>query len=143
VLPQAFLAVDALLNLYLNVVPGLVVHPAVIGRHVASELPFMATENLLMAGVQAGGDRQELHERIRTHSLDAAAALKAGATENDLIPRLRNDPAFSALDYDAILDPRRYVGRSSEQVDEFLEREVEPIVSRHAALRGQRRDVDV
>ena len=96
VLPQAFLAVDALLTLYLNVVPGLVVHPAVIARHVADELPFMATENLLMAAVQAGGDRQDLHERIRTHSLAAAARLKEGDGDNDLIDRLARRPGLPA-----------------------------------------------
>ena len=89
IIPQAFLAVDAILNLYRNVVPGMVVHPAVIGRHVAGELPFMATENILMAAVQAGGDRQDLHERIRVHSLAAAERLKDGAADNDLIDRIR------------------------------------------------------
>ena len=91
-LPQAFLATDAVLSLYGNVVPGLVVHPAVIARHVADQLPFMATENLLMAAVQAGGDRQSLHERIRVHSLAAAERLKEGAGENDLIDRLKRRP---------------------------------------------------
>jgi adenylosuccinate lyase len=143
VLPQAFLAVDAILNLYLNVVPGLVVHPAVIARHVSDELPFMATENLLMAGVQAGGDRQELHERIRIHSLAAAARLKEGAGQNDLIERLRNDPAFAALDFVTLLDPRRFVGRSPEQVADFVASEVEPIRRQHPELRGQKRDVHV
>ncbi len=94
IVPQAFLAVDAILNLYQNVVPGLVVHPAVIGRHVADQLPFMATENLLMAAVSAGGDRQDLHERIRVHALAAAERLKAGAADNDLIDRIRNDRGF-------------------------------------------------
>ena len=100
ILPQAFLGVDAVLNLYGNIVPGLVVHPAVIGRHVAEQLPFMATENLLMAAVLAGGDRQALHERIRVHSLAAAERLKEGAGENDLIDRLRDDPAFPPLDFE-------------------------------------------
>ena len=104
-LPQAFLAVDAILNLYLNVVPGMVVHPAVIGRHVAEELPFMATENLLMAAVQAGGDRQDLHERIRVHAMAAAARLKDGAADNDLLDRIKADPAFPPLDLDDVLDP--------------------------------------
>ena len=113
VIPQAFLAVDAILNLYRNVVPGMVVHPAVIGRHVAGELPFMATENILMAAVQAGGDRQDLHERIRVHSLAAAERLKEGAADNDLIDRIRDDPAFPALDYDRRAGPgavRRPIG---------------------------------
>ena len=139
-LPQAFLAVDAILNLYLNVVPGLVVHPAVIARHVAEELPFMATENLLMAAVQAGGDRQDLHERIRVHAIAAADRLKDGAADNDLLDRIKADPAFPPLDLDDVLDPRRYIGRSARQVDEFLAREVEPIRRRYPgpALGGPR-----
>ncbi len=87
VLPPSLLAVDALMSLYLNVVPGMVVHPAVIGRHVQAELPFMATENLLMAGVQAGGDRQELHERVRVHSLGRGRTTERRAADNDLIER--------------------------------------------------------
>jgi len=142
-LPQAFLGADALMSLYLNVIPGLVVHPAVIARNVAEELPFMATENLLMAAVQAGGDRQELHERIRTHSLAAAAQLKGGAKENDLIERLESDPAFPAVNYQASIDPIRFVGRSSEQVSEFIAREIEPIRKRYPAQREVRRDIDV
>ncbi len=125
-LPQAFLAVDAILNLYLNVVPGMVVNPAVIARHVAEELPFMATENLLMAAVQAGGDRQDLHERIRVHAMATVAGLKAGL-ENDLIQRIRSDPAFPPVDMVDVLDSGRYIGRSIRQVEEFLARDVEPI----------------
>lgn len=131
VLPQAFLAADALLKLYANIVPGLIVHQAVTARHVAEQLPFMATENLLMAAVAAGGDRQALHERIRVHSLAAAERLKAGAAENDLIDRLREDPAFPAVDFAAITHPARFVGRSARQVDEFVAAEVEPIRLRH------------
>ena len=143
VLPQAFLAVDALLTLYLNVVPGLVVNPPVIARHVAAELPFMATENLMMAAVQLGGDRQDLHERIRTHSLAAAARIKQGDGLNDLAERLAQDPAFRGVDLDSVLDARRFVGRSAEQVDAFLAREVEPIRRRYPGRLGQRRDVHV
>jgi adenylosuccinate lyase len=131
VIPQSFLAVDGILNLYLNVVPGLVVHPAVIARHVGEHLPFMATENLLMAAVQAGGDRQDLHERIRIHAMASAERLKEGAAENDLLDRIRDDPAFPPIDLDGVLDPGRYVGRSGRQVDEFIEREVEPIRRRY------------
>ena len=141
VLPQGFLAVDAILNLYLNVVPGLIVHPAIIARHVADELPFLATENLLMAAVQGGGDRQDLHERIRTHSLASAARLKGGGGENDLIDRLRNDPQFPRVDYSAVMDSGRFVGRAPEQVADFVEREVEPIRRRYPAHRSQRREV--
>jgi adenylosuccinate lyase len=141
VLPQGFLAVDAILVLYLNVVPGLVVHPPMIARHVAEELPFMATENLLMATVQAGGDRQDLHERIRTHSLAAAERLKQGAGHNDLIERLRDDPAFPPVDYSQIMDPRRFLGRAPDQVVDFIERVVKPIRDAHPNLLRQRGDV--
>jgi adenylosuccinate lyase len=143
VLPQAFLSVDALLTLYLNVVPGLVVNAPVIARHVAAELPFMATENLMMAAVQLGGDRQDLHEVIRTHSLAAASRIKQGDGTNDLVDRLTGDPAFGGVDVASVLDPRQFVGRSPEQVDAFLEREVEPIRARYPQLLGQRRDVHV
>jgi adenylosuccinate lyase len=137
IIPQAFLGVDAILNLYLSIVPGLVVHPAVIASHVAAELPFMATENLLMAAVQAGGDRQDLHERIRVHALTAAERLKDGAADNDLIDRIRTDPAFPPVDFDRVMDPRHFVGRAARQVDEFIKRDIEPIrrryPDRHAA----------
>ncbi len=143
VLPQAFLAVDAILSLFLNVVPGLVVHPAMIARHVAEELPFMATENLLMAAVQAGGDRQDLHERLRTHSLAASERLKQGAGDNDLIERLRNDPAFPKVDFSQVLDPSRFLGRAPEQVVDFLKREVKPIREAYPDLLRQRREIHV
>lgn len=143
ILPQGFLAIDAILNLYLNVVPGLVVHPALIAAHVAEELPFMATENLLMAAVQGGGDRQDLHERIRTHAMAASARIKEGARDNDLIGRIEGDPAFPRLDFSSVLDPGRYVGRAPEQVAEFIAAEVEPIRTRYPSLRARRRDVDV
>jgi adenylosuccinate lyase len=142
-LPQTFLAVDALLSLYLNVAPGLVVNTAVIARHVADELPFMATENILMAAVQAGGDRQHLHEQIRRHSLAAAARLKEGASQNDLIARLNADPAFAAVAIEDLLEPTHFVGRSREQVDAFLAQEVEPIRGRYPQLLEQRRSVHV
>ncbi len=143
VLPQAFLAADALVTLYLNVVPGLVVHPAVIARHVADELPFMATENLLMAAARRGGDRQDLHEKIRTHSMAAAGRVKGGDGTNDLIDRLKADPSFAPLDFAAILDPSRFVGRAPEQVVAFVRDEVEPIRARYPRSVGQTREVDV
>jgi adenylosuccinate lyase len=130
-LPQAFLAVDGILNLYLDVVPGMVVHPAVIARHISEQLPFMATENLLMAAVRSGGDRQDLHERIRVHARAASERLKEGAGDNDLLDRIRTDPAFPPLDFRELLDPHRYVGRSARQVEEFLAREIEPIRTRY------------
>ncbi len=141
VIPQAFLAVDAILNLYLNIASGLVVHPAVIERHVAEQLPFMATENLLMAAVQAGGDRQALHERIRIHALAASEQLKEGAQRNDLFDRIRSDQAFPGLDLDRILDPSRYTGRSAQQVDEFIATVIEPIRQSYPR-RGKREDQD-
>jgi adenylosuccinate lyase len=143
IIPQMFLAVDALLSLYLDVVPRLVVHPPMIARHVAAALPFMATENLLMAAVQAGGDRQDLHERIRAHSLEAAARLKEGANDNDLIERLRSDPAFPRIDFVTLMDPSRFAGRASEQVSSFIAREVEPVRRRYPAQRGIQFSVDV
>jgi len=131
IVPQSFLATDAILNLYLNIVPGLVVHPPLIARNVVGELPFMATENLLMAAVQAGGDRQDLHERIRVHAIAAAERLKEGAADNDLIDRIRKDPAFPPLDYERVLDPSRFTGRCSRQVDEFMASEIEAIRRRY------------
>jgi adenylosuccinate lyase len=127
VLPQAFLAVDAILILYHNVVSGLVVHPQVIARNLREELPFLATENILMAAVAAGGDRQELHERIRRHSQAAAAVVKQQGRPNDLLERLADDEAFAAIDLSATLEPSQFVGRAPQQVDEFIAEVVEPI----------------
>jgi adenylosuccinate lyase len=143
VLPQAFLAADALMTLYLNVVPGLVVNRPVIARKIDAELPFMATENLMMAAVRAGGDRQEVHERIRAHSLAAAARIKQGDGVNDLVERLRGDSHFAQVDLAAVLDPTQFVGRSPEQVEAFVEREVEPIRRGYPDRLAQRRDVHV
>jgi adenylosuccinate lyase len=127
VLPQAFLAIDAILILYQNIAEGLVVYPQVIARNLEAELPFMATENLLMAAVAAGGDRQDLHERIRRHSQAAAAMVKQQGAPNDLLERLAADPAFAAIDLDSTLDPRKFIGRAPEQVDEFLRDVIAPI----------------
>ncbi|MDZ4783741.1 MAG: adenylosuccinate lyase [Planctomycetia bacterium] len=131
-LPQAFLATDALLTLYQNVASGFVVYPKVIEKHLREELPFMATENILMAAVAAGGDRQDLHERIRRHSLAAAAVVKQQGGENDLLERLRTDAAFALVNFDDTIDPLRFVGRAPEQVDEFLAEIVAPILKRYA-----------
>jgi adenylosuccinate lyase len=132
VIPQAFLAIDATLILYANVVDGLVVYPEVIGKRLNEELPFMATEEILMAGVQAGGDRQELHERIRVHSQGAARVVKELGGENDLIRRLQEDPAFQKIDVGAALDAKRFIGRAPEQVDEFVTNIVAPIRERYS-----------
>jgi adenylosuccinate lyase len=131
VLPQAFLAADAVLILCQNVTTGLVVYPQVIAAQLAAELPFMASENVLMAAVAAGGDRQELHELIRRHSLAAAAVVKEQGGRNDLLDRLKADPAFAKVDLAAALDPRAYVGRAPEQVAEFIAEVVAPIRQRY------------
>ena len=131
VIPEAFLAVDGILQILINVLDGLVVYPKVIESHVAAELPFMATENILMAAVKAGGNRQELHERIRLHSQAAAAQVKKFGRGNDLIGRLSADSAFSKVDFDKVLAPKNYVGRAPKQVDEFIKSTVEPIRRRY------------
>jgi adenylosuccinate lyase len=136
VIPQAFLAVDAILLIYLNVARGLVVYPQVIARRLAEELPFMATENILMAAVAAGGDRQSLHERIRQHSQAAAAVVKQQGGANDLIERLRQDEAFSSTDVESAINPQTLVGRSPQQVDEFIAEVVAPIRSRYGSQSG-------
>jgi adenylosuccinate lyase len=143
VIPQAFLAVDALLLLYQNVASGLVVYPQVIARHLAEELPFMATENILMAAVTGGGDRQELHERIRQHSQAAAREVKEYGNPNDLLARLKSDPAFAAVDWDAAMDAAKFVGRAPQQVDEFLAEVIEPLRTRYAGRVAGDADVHV
>ncbi|MDD4098936.1 MAG: adenylosuccinate lyase [Lentisphaeria bacterium] len=128
---EAFLAVDGILDLYANVSGGLVVYPRVIERHLRQELPFMATENILMDAVKAGGDRQELHERIREKSQEAARRVKVEGEDNDLLERLRQDPAFAVISdrLDGDLDPNAFVGRAPEQVTEFLAGDVAPILA--------------
>ncbi len=127
VIPEAFLAVDGILQILLNVAGGLVVYPKVIEAHVAAELPFMASENILMAAVKAGGNRQELHERIRLHSHAAAAQVKNLGKPNDLVGRLRADIAFAKVNLDKVLNPEAYIGRAPQQVDEFIRDIVTPI----------------
>src|SRR3954470_8567534 len=131
VIPQAFLAIDAILILYQNVASGLAVYPHVIAKHLREELPFMATENILMAAVATGGDRQTLHERIRQHSVAAAAVVKQEGGANDLIARLKADKSFAAADIDAAVDPAKLTGRSVQQVDEFLAEIVAPIRAKY------------
>lgn len=133
-LPQAFLAIDAVLILYANICDGLVVYPQVIQKHINEELPFLATEEILMLGVQAGGDRQDLHERIRVHSQAAAREVKEHGRPNDLIQRLQADAAFAGIDFESTLDVTRYTGRASEQVDDFLAEYVEPIRQKYPEL---------
>ena len=131
VIPEAFLAVDGILQILINVLDGLVVYPKVIAGRLAVELPFMATENILMAGVKAGGSRQELHRKIRLHSHAAAAQVKNLGRPNDLIDRLKADIAFAKINFEKILDPTSYVGRAPQQVDEFLRDVVTPIRNRY------------
>ena len=143
---EAFLAVDAILNLYENVCSGLVVHPKVIERHVMEELPFMATENILMEAVKRGGDRQALHERIRAHSLAAGRRVKDEGLENDLLERIAADPAFGLSREEVLghLDPADYIGCCPQQVDRFLSQEVQPILERYAeALAGTAAEIRV
>ena len=130
-LGEAFLTADGILETLLNVTAGLVVYPKVIARRVASELPFMATENLIMAMVRRGADRQEVHEAIRVHSMAAASVVKEEGGENDLVERVRNDPYFAPIhgDIDSLLDPSTFVGRAPQQVRAFLTREVEPALA--------------
>ena len=131
-LPEAFLCADGLLETLLSVTRGLVVYPAVIARRIQEELPFMATENILMAMVRAGADRQTVHEAIRVHSLAAAAQVKEHGQSNDLLDRLRNDPQFAAIlpELDEILSPHAFIGRAPGQVRAFLDREVTPALKR-------------
>ncbi|MEN6451220.1 MAG: adenylosuccinate lyase [Thermoguttaceae bacterium] len=142
-LPQAFLAIDAVLILCQNVTSGLVVYPKVIAANLEAELPFMATENILMAAVEAGGDRQELHERIRRHSQAAAAVVKEQGGRNDLMARLAADPAFAKVDMGTLMNPAQFIGRSPEQVDEFLAEIVKPVRTRYAGQPGANTDVRV
>lgn len=132
VIPQAFLAIDAVLVLLENVTAGLVVYPEVIAAHLREELPFMATENILMAAVAAGGDRQTLHEKIRRYSQEVAQRIKQQGAANDLLTRLAADDAFAGVDLAAVCEVRRFIGRAPEQVDEFLAEVVEPIRQRYA-----------
>lgn len=127
VIPEPFLAVDGILEVLINVTDGLVVYPKVIASHIAAELPFMASENIMMAGVRAGGSRQELHEKIRRHSHAAAAQVKQSGRPNDLIARLKADPAFAEVDFKKVMNPKAYIGRAPQQVDEFIRGIVTPI----------------
>ena len=125
-LPQAFLTADAILLLLQNVVNGLVVYPKVLERHLHEELPFMATENIMMAAVEKGGDRQHLHEKIRQHSQAAGHRVKVEGLDNNLLELLKADPDFAKVDFDAVLEIGSFVGRAPEQVDEFLREYLEP-----------------
>lgn len=137
-LPQAFLSADAILELCANVGDGLAVYPKVIERNLRFELPFMATENILMEAVKAGGDRQELHELIRVHSHAAAAEVKQHGRDNDLLARLEGDPAFKKIAgrLGGMLDAKKYIGRAPQQVDSFLKTVVAPIRRRYGKVKS-------
>ena len=143
---EAFLAVDAILNLYENVASNLVVHPKVIEKHIMEELPFMATENILMDAVKKGGNRQELHERIRMHSLAAGSQVKDEGKPNDLLERIAADPAFGLTKEDVMkhLDPADYIGCCPQQVDRFLAECVQPVLDKYPeALKGTGTEIKV
>ncbi|MGC4030370.1 MAG: adenylosuccinate lyase [Tepidisphaeraceae bacterium] len=136
-IPEPFLAIDGALSIVINVARGMVVYPNVIAKFVNDELPFMATEEILMAAVQQGGDRQDLHEKIRVHSHAAAAEVKQNGRSNDLIDRLKGDTAFTGVNLDDVMDAKRFTGRAAEQVDRFITEVTTPIRQRYAAaLKG-------
>lgn len=143
--PEAFLAVDGILDLYLNVVDGLVVYPKVIEKHLLQELPFMATENIMMDAVKAGGDRQELHERIRTLSMEAGRNVKEKGIDNNLLELIAADPAFNmSLDeLKSRMDPARFTGRAKEQTEEFIAEVIKPILDENKKLLGLKADIKV
>lgn len=142
-IPEAFLAADGALQIVLNVTRGLVVYPGSIAAHVAAELPFMATEEILMAAVKGGGDRQDLHERLRRYALAAAERLKVHGQPNDFIERVKKDPAFAAVDLGAVLKPAAFIGRAPQQVDEFIAACVEPVRRRYAHRLGVAAELNV
>lgn len=144
-IPEAFLAVDAILDIYMNVVDGLVVYPKVIRNRVMSELPFMATEMIMMEGVKRGGDRQELHELIRVHSMEAGKQVKIEGEKNDLIERIIGDPEFKMSEEEilSILSPENFVGRAPEQVSEFFESFIQPILESNREILGKKVELSV
>lgn len=144
-IPEAFLAVDAILALCINVSDGLVVYENVIHSHLMSELPFMATENILMDAVKKGGDRQELHERIRVHSQAAAAVVKKEGKSNDLLHRIAQDSAFDIAESElqALMDPTKYTGMAEVQTLHFIEEDVDPVLQKYAHLIGAKSEITV
>ena len=141
--PEAFLATDAMLRIVANVAGGLVVYPKMIKSHLNAELPFMASENILMAASSTGGDRQELHERIRRHSQAAAKRVKLEGKSNDLLQRLAADEAFQGINLNRVLDGKQYIGRSPQQVDAFISEFVTPIRRRYRKAIGANCDLKV
>ena len=144
-IPEGFLAIDGILDLCLNVVDGLFVYPKVIEKHMMAELPFMATENIMMDAVKAGGDRQELHERIRELSMEAGRTVKVEGKDNDLLERIAADPAFN-LTIDELrksMEPSRYVGRAKEQTETFIAKTVQPVLDAHKDMLGMTAEINV
>ncbi len=143
--PEAFLAIDGILDLYLNVVDGLVVYPKVIEKHMMAELPFMATENIMMDAVKAGGDRQELHEKIRQLSMEAGKNVKQEGKDNNLLELIAAEPSFNMTldELKKSMDPIKYVGRSKEQVEEFLNEVVNPILEENKDILGMTAEINV
>ena len=144
-IPEGFLAIDGILDLCLNVVDGLVVYPKVIEKHLMAELPFMATENIMMDAVKAGGDRQELHERIRELSMEAGRTVKVEGRDNDLLERIAGDPAFklSLEDLKKSMDPARYTGCAQAQVEKYLKNIIRPILDSNRELLGVSAEINV
>ena len=144
-IPEGFLAIDGILDLCLNVVDGLVVYPQVIEKHMMAELPFMATENIMMDAVKAGGDRQELHERIRELSMEAGRTVKVEGKDNDLLERIAADPAFNLTieELRKSMEPSRYVGRAKEQTVTFIEKTVQPVLDAHKDMLGMTAEINV
>ena len=144
-IPEGFLAVDGILDLYLNVVDGLVVYPKVIEKRLMSELPFMATENIMMDAVKAGGDRQELHERIRELSMEAGRNVKAEGRDNNLLELIAADPSFNLTleELKKTMDPKKYVGRAPQQVEEFLDEVIRPVLEENKDLLGVKAEINV
>ena len=144
-IPEGFLAIDGILDLCLNVVDGLVVYPKVIEKHMMAELPFMATENIMMDAVKAGGDRQELHERIRELSMEAGKTVKVEGKDNNLLELIAADPAFnlSLEDLQRSMDPKKYIGRAKEQTERFVNTVAQPILDSHKELLGVKAEINV
>ena len=139
------MAIDGILDLCLNVVDGLVVYPKVIEKRLMSELPFMATENIMMDAVKAGGDRQELHERIRELSMEAGKNVKEKGMDNNLLELIAADPAFNLglEELQKAMEPARYVGRAKEQVETYLEQVIRPLLEDHKELIGMKSEIKV
>ena len=143
--PEGFLAIDGILDLCLNVVDGLVVYPKVIEKHMMAELPFMATENIMMDAVKAGGDRQELHERIRELSMEAGRNVKVEGKDNNLLELIAADPAFNLTleELQKTMDPKKYVGRAKEQTESFIAKVVNPVLDSHKDMLGLTAEINV